>query len=315
MTSISDYSDKPQYTIKKVSLQVGIPSVTLRAWENRYGILTPHRSENRYRLYSDRDIAILRWLKSRVYNGISISSAVSELRQLTEHGQWPDAIPTDVPKRATTAEPSHYARGLYQALVHHDEVRAGDLLRFAFTIFDLKTITTEVITPCLVEIGEAWARGDIRITTEHFASAYLRGKLLTLLQAYPPVREEPLIMVGSAPTEEHEIGALMMAVLLRSEGYGVEYLGANIHLDDLVEHARYEKPTLIILTATTRPAALEMKRMQEKVNRLRAKPLFGYGGFAFNLEPDLREQVPGIFLGESMGIALETIETLLHSRQ
>lgn len=62
MTTINDFSEEPRYTIKSVSVQTGIRPVTLRAWERRHDLLSPHRSENRYRLYSERDIAILRWI-------------------------------------------------------------------------------------------------------------------------------------------------------------------------------------------------------------------------------------------------------------
>jgi len=315
MTSISDFSDNPKHTIKNVSIQTGIPPITLRAWERRYAVPSPSRSDNRYRLYSDRDIAILRWLKSQLYNGASISTAVTELRQMTNKGIWPDVIPQSlalVPVESVNL-PAKYAHEVYLALIHHDEFEAGNLLRETFSTFDLKTILSKVLTPCLVEIGEAWVRGEIRITTEHFASAVLRGKLLTLLQAYPARRNAPFVMVGGAPTEQHEIGALMMAVLLRSEGYRVEFLGPDIPLDDLVDYARSEKPALIILTASTRTAALEMKRMQETSSRLRPPPVFGYGGLAFMTEPELRHQVPGIFLGESMDRAMEVIGELLDS--
>lgn len=315
MTSISDFSDNPRHTIKNVSIQTGIPPITLRAWERRYAVPTPSRSDNRYRLYSDRDIAILRWLKSQLYNGASISTAVTELRQLTDKGIWPDVIPQSSAQLPVDSVnlPAKYAQEVYLALIHHDEEEAGNLLRETFSSFDLKTIIAKVLTPCLVEIGEAWVRGEIRITTEHFASVFLRGKLLTLLQAYPARRNAPYVMVGGAPTEQHEIGALMMAVLLRSEGYRVEFLGPDIPLDDLAAYARSEKPALIILTATTRAAALELKRMQEISSHLRPLPIFGYGGLAFITDPELRIQVPGIFLGDSMDGALEVIGELLDS--
>ena len=128
---------------------------------------------------------------------------------------------------------------------------------------------------------------------------------MALLQAYPVKRNVPFIVIAGAPTEEHEIGALMMAVLLRSEGFQVEFLGTDIPLDDLVYHARHEKPDMLVLTATTRTAALELKRMQEKLSQLRSAPLFGYGGFAFNMDPELINLVPGIFLGKSMDAALK----------
>src|SRR5512136_785857 len=93
MTAIVDLPNEPKFTIKAVSSQTGIRPVTLRSWERRHEVLTPHRSDNHYRLYSERDIAILRWLKYRVDDGLSISTAVSELRSMTRSNIWPEAIP------------------------------------------------------------------------------------------------------------------------------------------------------------------------------------------------------------------------------
>ncbi len=313
MTSITDFPDDPKYTIKAVASQTGIRPVTLRAWERRHEVLNPHRSDNRYRLYSDRDVAILRWLKKRIDEGVSISSAIGELRNMTRNGIWPDAVPSgpSLERMRSETPPDVYAVELYKALIKHDEARSGEIMKEVLSSFDLKTICTQVLTPALVEIGEAWYRGDIRITTEHFASAYLRGKLLHLLQAYPSRRGAPYILIGGAPTEQHEIGALMMAVLLRSEGYRVEYLGPDIPLDDLVDYSRFEKPAMLILSASLESSAMELKRMQEKVNRLRPTPLFGFGGQAFNLKPQLRTQIGGIFLGETLDQALDKIRDLL----
>jgi hypothetical protein len=43
MATIEDLPDDPKYTIKSVSTQTGIRPVTLRAWERRYELLSPHR--------------------------------------------------------------------------------------------------------------------------------------------------------------------------------------------------------------------------------------------------------------------------------
>lgn len=318
MKTITDFPDDPKYTIKSVAAQTGIRPVTLRAWERRHEVLTPHRSDNRYRLYSDRDVAILRWLKKRIDEGVSISNAISELRSMTRNGVWPEAVPTmpAVERVRPDTPPEVYADQLYKALIKHDEARSGEIVKEVLAGYDIMTVCTQIFGPALVEIGEAWYRGDIRITTEHFASSYLRGKLLTLLQSYPSRRGAPHLLIGGAPTEQHEIGALMMAVLLRSEGYRVEYLGPDIPLDDLVDYARYEKPNMIILSASMESAALELRRMQEKVNRLRPTPLFGYGGSAFNYKPELRKQIAGIFLGETLDQAVEKVgELLSHTRK
>ncbi|HAD07273.1 MAG TPA: hypothetical protein DCE76_08960, partial [Anaerolineaceae bacterium] len=180
MKTITDFPDDPKYTIKAVAAQTGIRPVTLRAWERRHEVLTPHRSDNRYRLYSDRDVAILRWLKKRIDEGVSISNAISELRSMTRNGVWPEAVPAmpAVERVRPETPPEGYAHELYKALIKHDEVRSGEIVKEVLAGYDIMTVCTQIFAPALVEIGEAWYRGDIRITTEHFASSYLRGKLL-----------------------------------------------------------------------------------------------------------------------------------------
>ncbi|WP_069804753.1 MerR family transcriptional regulator [Thermogemmatispora onikobensis] len=81
------YSDSPLFNTKAVVQQTGIPAPTLRAWESRYAILSPERATNAYRLYSERDIALIRWLKERVDSGMAISQAVALWRHLEEEYQ------------------------------------------------------------------------------------------------------------------------------------------------------------------------------------------------------------------------------------
>lgn len=317
MAMIVDLPDDPKFTIKTVATQTGIRPVTLRAWERRHEVLTPHRGDNHYRLYSERDVAILRWLKSRIDEGISISSATQELRNMTNKDVWPEAIPiapTQINKVSKTP-PAQYATLLYQALIRHDENKASDLLREIHALFGLMTVCMEILVPALRNIGDAWYHGEIRVSTEHFASSFLRGKLLSLLQAYPSRRNAPLILIGCAPMEQHELGGLMMAVLLRSEGYRVEYLGPDIPVEDLADYASYEMPAMVILTATNTDSAYELRPMQGLLKKIRPMPIFGYGGRAFDLQAILRKEIPGIYLGDTLENSFNTIKTLLKSRQ
>src|SRR5215472_75581 len=76
------YSDMPLFNTKAVVHQTGVPAPTLRAWERRYGILTPRRGDNDYRLYSERDMMLVAWLRERVESGMTISQAIALLRTL-----------------------------------------------------------------------------------------------------------------------------------------------------------------------------------------------------------------------------------------
>ncbi len=317
MATIAEFPDEPKYTIKAVCSQTGILPVTLRAWERRHEVLSPQRAENHYRLYSDRDVALLRWIKHRVDSGISISNAVNELRELRQRGDWPDAVP-DAPiavEQRPASEARRYVRLLYRALIKHDEQRASEIMQEINKTFDLRTTCIDILTPTLVEIGDAWFRGEVRVTTEHFACTFLRGKLLTIMQTFPCRRSSNHILVGCAPNEQHEVGSLMFAVLLRSMCYQVEYLGPDVPLDDLIDYAKYEHSALIILAATTESTALELVRFNEKLLRLKKPPVFAYAGQAFTRHPALIKRTDGIYLGATLEEGLETCQALLQSER
>jgi len=313
MTAINDLPDEPKYSVQRVSDLIGINPVTLRAWERRYGVIKPGRDENRYRLYSDRDLAILRWLINKKNSGVSISTASANLHDMIEQNNWPEVIPFGIAQAKTVSSvpPQRYAEDLFELLKNHNEVEAARLFEDVISKFDLETLVEKIITPTLISVGEAWFQGAIMISTEHFATAFLLSRLNNLYVSLPIVSKGPGILIGGAPTEEHEMGALMMAVLLRNRGYRVEFLGANLHLDDLVDYARQEKPAMVVLTASTNRVAMELLRAQAKLSTISPAPKFCYAGFAFDYYPELVDKIPGTYLGTSMVKAQDQVKQLL----
>ncbi len=314
MVSIAEYSKEPKYTIKVVTDRTGVRPVTIRAWERRYNLLEPERLDNNYRLYSERDIQVIRWITHRLDEGLSISTAVREFSGLRSEGIWPEALPSVLPPELSQ-KPGHppqvYAEKLFTALTSHNETEARKIVETIQSTFDLKTIFFDVFTPCLYEIGEAWYRGEIRIATEHFASAFIRGILMQLLQAFPIYSQAPSLLIGCAQEEFHEIASLMLAVLLRREGYQVEYLGADLPIDDLVAYAEDVSPEMIILSAGFEYSARPLYRLQAMLDKLPSSPKLGFGGRYFNENLKARHEIQGIFLGENLEEAIRNVHDLL----
>lgn len=318
MATIVDLSNEPKYTIKAAAWQTGIRPVTLRAWERRHDILNPHRTDNHYRLYSERDIAVLRWLKYRIDEGVSIRSAVNELRGMTSKSVWPEAIPSapvpaSIPEREVMP-PLQYAKQLSIALTKRNEASAGDLFRDALAQYDLPVVFTEILVPVLERLNRARYHAEISAADERFACSYLRSKLISLFQAYPSRNHTPLSLIGCAPMETHELHSLMLAVLLRSEGYRVEYLGPDIPVEDLADYSKDVLPSLVILSASSEFTAREMRRMKDMLQGVRSMPVFAYSGEAFD-QPRLRSEIPGKYLGGSLRETFDTAKEILRSRQ
>ncbi len=67
------------YTIGEVALLCDINPVTLRAWQRRYGLLKPQRTDGGHRLFNDADIDRIREIKSWIDNGVQVSKVKSLL--------------------------------------------------------------------------------------------------------------------------------------------------------------------------------------------------------------------------------------------
>jgi methanogenic corrinoid protein MtbC1 len=318
MPKIVDYSEDAKYNIKSVSQRTGVQPVTLRAWERRYKILEPSRADNGYRLYSERDVALLVWLKNQVDNGISISSAIADFRSDSRKGISPEAVintPAPTPSKRSSLSASEFSRRFYKALVTRDEITASDVFEQALASFDLFPLFEMVIIPTLRDIGDAWYNGKIFVAVEHFASGFIRSKLMSIYQSLLVQRRISYIMVGGAPGELHEIGSLMTAVLLREAGYRVEYLGPDLPLDDLVHYIKEEKPKMVILSATIQDATEDLVKFDELISSVHPKPIFGYGGAAFNRNPELISKTPGFYLGETISQSIKTVQSILEGKK
>ncbi len=73
-------NDTPRYVISIAAEMVGVPTYTLRYYE-KIGIMEPSRSKGNIRLYSDRDIAFIRRVKTLMEDlGINLAGVEVILR-------------------------------------------------------------------------------------------------------------------------------------------------------------------------------------------------------------------------------------------
>ena len=321
---LSDYATTPLYNIKAVVQATGISPSTLRAWERRYHMCRPQRSESGYRLYSDRDVATIRWLKTQVDAGMAISQAVAWLEALAKEadGGGADLLPATGAVQAAhaakltarTAVRSFAAlrSELGAALVDFNEPAAELVLAEAFALYPIEEVGEHLITPVLVEIGDRWHRNEISITREHMASNYLLHRLAGLLRSMPNLNGGPELWVGCAPGELHEAGVVLLAIYLRRAGYHVHYLGQNLPLDDLAAEVARRRPALILLGASTNEAANGLRQMLDQFAHHGSGPLIGYGGRIFVQHPELRTQIAGAYLGDTAQQAVDRVAELLN---
>lgn len=309
---VSQYTDTPIYNIKAVEQATSVAASTLRVWERRYGVPTPNRSDTGYRLYSERDIATVTWLKGQLDEGLTISQAIARLEALRESGDEP----TVAIGWAHAARPPSGLRSLpvlqdalVTALLDFQAVRADEVLSEAFALYPVEAVALSLIQPTLVEIGEGWHRGDVSVAQEHFASAYLRARLDNLFNQALHNGRAPSIICACVRGELHEMGLLMLALFLRRRNYNVLYLGANVPTEQIIQAIARSRASLVCVSSSTAETSHTVGEVGEAINTLPApRPLFGYGGRIFNVNPALRESISGVFFGED---ALESAEQIV----
>ncbi len=286
--SYSDY-ERPSYNIKAVAQMVGLLPVTLRAWERRYGLPTPSRGGQGYRLYSEHDVQTLRWLKSQIDAGMNIGQAARKLTQLREAGI--DPASNEIGHTEKTFSMEKLKESVLQSLKKLNEKTATDGLRQALSVYPIDQVFAEVVEPVMIDIGEAWHKREISVGVEHFATQFFQEQLVSMLAVTPQPFRNGLIVAACLPGEYHQIGLLMLVVLLRMRGWNVVYFGSNLSLERLDEVLLPLRPRMILFSSTTPESAVHIDQIPDILQKLPAPlphvVLGGKGFSGYQANPDL----------------------------
>lgn len=302
------------FNIGAVTRMTGIPIATLHAWERRYGF--PHssaRTQGGHRLYSEKDVNLLRSIKAQIEQGITARQAVLAVQNMDLEGRLPLEHPVEIPRpiELLSASPAGQAQ-LSEALFQHELARADRLMSDMLAFSSPEEITLNVIEPVLAQLGEAWEKGRISVSDEHLASNYLRQRLLMWMVSGPPARPTNPIVLACAPGEWHDGSLLMLGVLLRRQGWPVAYLGQNVPFEDLAAFIEQLQAQAIVLVGMLKEPALLLADWPKWIRQNAGRPLVTFAGRAFVIQPELKDRVPGIYLGDTIQAGLERLREMLH---
>lgn len=309
-------SDDPLFNIGVVTRMTNISTATLRAWERRYDFPHAERTSGGHRLYSERDILRLKWVKQRVDNGMQTAQAINALRYQEQHGHvvWvADRTRDSELRNIDLAYLENTQERLFTVLAAMDTQKADQVLGEALTFSTPEDLILEVISPVLTKIGEAWETDQINVATEHLATNYLRQRLLAWILSGPPPRPVPPLILACAPNELHEGSLLILGAILRRRRWPIAYLGQSVPLPDLAKITKQIAPSMIVLVAMTHETAMELVKWPEWLPEVASSgnPPVGYGGRIFTIDPEWRNQISGVFLGSDYLQGIENIERLL----
>jgi DNA-binding transcriptional MerR regulator len=239
--------------IGELSRRLGISEHVLRAWERRYGIPAPVRSDGGYRLYTSADEARIRRMQTHITDGLSAAQAARAT--LTEH---PSTTSPATSGGASGTGPAATVEALALALDAFDEPTAQAALDRLLSDYTVESVLRDLLLPYLRRLGERWESGEISVAHEHFASNLLRGRLTNLARGWGN-GNGPAAVLACAPGEQHDLPLLMLGIALNRLGWRIVYLGGDTPIDVLGQVAERGRPVLVVL-ALTNPQRLRGHR-------------------------------------------------------
>lgn len=311
-------SQVPVYNLGAVLKETGIQADVLRAWERRYKLPMPKRTAGGHRLYSEYDVAIIKWLRARQSEGLSISRAASLWKEIRQSGIDPLREISSLQQKETQDVEYNDQIDLLRAswldaCLAFDGIKAEEIINQSFALYPVETVCLEILQKGISQVGELWYQNKASVQQEHFATAMAIRRIESLITSSPNPILPQVIVTGCPAGEEHTFPLLMMTLLLRRKGLNVIYLGADIPLSQMEQAASSIRPTLIILAAQRLCAAASIRSAAILFQKL-GFPL-GYGGQIFNDLPELRQGIPAHFLGESIALTMDNIDRMVINPQ
>lgn len=227
-------SAEPRHPIRVVATRTGVTPTTLRAWERRYGVVEPSRSDGGQRLYSDDDVRRLVLLRRLTDQGRAISQVAElddrELEALDAEDRAarrdvvePIGAPAGTPRARASLDRALEAVEALDAAALEAELRRGVVALGAGLFID------ELVAPLLTEIGDRWSRGELRPAHEHVATAVVERVLSWMIEPVGPTEaRDPVMVVGTLSGEVHALGALLAGATAALQGWRVTFLGRDL---------------------------------------------------------------------------------------
>lgn len=230
--------------IGELSRRTGVSPELLRAWERRYGLFEPDRSPGRFRLYSDADVGRVEAMRGQIAHGLSAAEAARRVL-----GMSPSTRESRLDAAPAIDEPLAELRVALEAF---DDVAAHTAIDRLLASLSLESFLRRVILPLLREIGARWERGEITIAQEHFASNLVRSRLMALGRGWGRGTGRHALL-AAPPGEQHDLGLVVLALVLRDRGWRVTFLGADTPIETIADTKRRVAPEVIVLAMLKAP--------------------------------------------------------------
>jgi DNA-binding transcriptional MerR regulator/methylmalonyl-CoA mutase cobalamin-binding subunit len=260
----STQADTEHFPIRTVSTLTGVNSITLRAWERRYGLVKPMRTEGGHRLYTRADIDSIHRILAMLEAGIAIGGV----------GRALESKRAEAPQARDAGPWAGFRSRMLAAIAQFDESRLEDVYNEMLALYPSERVTHEVLMPLLAEVGTRWLSTPGGVAEEHFFGVYMRNKLGARFHHRNRAVSGSKLVAACLPGEQHELGLLLFALAAHEEGFQVVLLGADLPLAEVAIAAHRSRADAMVLSGSVEPKAVLLESELPRLVREAGIPVF-----------------------------------------
>lgn len=246
------------YQINDLERLSGVKSHTIRIWEKRYGLISPHRTETNIRYYDDEQLKKILNVASLSNAGLKISK-IAAMSHDELHSQIRDA------HTQSSVKFDFYVNDFISAMLDFNEMMFHQLFEEIVQKFGIKSAIQDVVYPFLYKTGVLWRIDETMPVQEHFATTMIKKKLFSLLDNsnFTPNKKSKKFILFLPSNEWHEIGLLYAEYIIRSEGHQSINLGQNVPFIDIEYVIQKTKPDYLLTFLISDIHQDQMEKLQQ----------------------------------------------------
>ncbi|MXR31754.1 MerR family transcriptional regulator [Pseudomonas sp. PICF6] len=286
------------FPIREVARLTGVNPVTLRAWERRYGLIQPTRTESGHRLYSVGDIEKVRSILAWIERGVAVSK-VGKILTKTESVQPVSALISSDLVRADYAQWQQQVAG---AVGNFDDIELDRLYGQIFSTYAVPIVFQDILMPVWRQLQQR--QQEFGQTSEWvFFDGFLRSRIIQRLLLKREAQSRRVLVVGIVG-QCRELELLVTALFVSKAEVGVRVLTIGLPFDELTLVCQKIQPLALVLVSNHAPPAELPKRLNKLAMGLDC-PLM--------LAGDASDLLQDSLAGSSIG-CLGSEGTLMHQR-
>ena len=235
------------FPIREVSRLTGVNPVTLRAWERRYGLIQPTRTDSGHRLYSQADIESVRSILAWIERGV----AVSKVGKILAKSNSSRAASTPLEQDAVADEWGQWQAQARRAIAAFDAAGLERVYGQVFSGYPLPVVFQDILMPLWQEL--LLRQEQFGQTSEWlFLDTFLRARTLQRLQACHG-QVGGRVLLAAVPGHCRELELLVAGLLLSGADTTVNVLGVGQPLDELTLVCEKMQPQALVLFSNQPP--------------------------------------------------------------